>query len=105
MSGRSRALIMGDLAQILGNFHGREFSGEIVADTLFFADLGLASIDAVVLGERLQAHYGRPIPFGELMADLGRRTDRDLGMGELTEFLYSHLTLEEVPQARRGNRV
>ena len=45
----------------------------IEPETRFFADLGLASIDAVVLGEAIQQHYGRPLPFGELMADLGRR--------------------------------
>ena len=42
-------------------------------ETRFFADLGLASIDAVVLGEAIQRHFDRPVPFGELMADLGRR--------------------------------
>ena len=36
------------------NFHGREYSGPIGPETRFFADLGLASIDAVVLGETLQ---------------------------------------------------
>ena len=29
-------------------------------ETRFFADLGLASIDAVVLSEAIQNHYGRP---------------------------------------------
>src|SRR6516165_3867793 len=79
--------ILADLAAILGSFHGRDYSGSIGPETRFFADLGLASIDAVVLGETLQAHYGRPIPFGELMADLGHRTDRDMKVGEMVEFL------------------
>ncbi len=56
-------------------------------DTRFFADLGLASIDAVVLSEAIQAHYGRPLPFNDLMAEIGRRTDRDLSIGELVAFL------------------
>jgi acyl carrier protein len=87
----SRDEILSDLSLMLGNFQGREYWGKIGPETRFFADLGLASIDAVVLGEQLQSHYGRPLPFGELMADLGRRTDRDLSVGELAEFLERHL--------------
>ena len=79
--------ILADVVRILANFEGREYSGTIDRKTRFFADLGLASIDAVVLGETLQEHYKRPLPFGELMADLGRREDRDLSIGELVSFL------------------
>jgi acyl carrier protein len=60
-------------------------------ETRFFADLGLASIDAVVLGEAIGQHFERQIPFHELMADLGRREQRDLAIGELIEFLRIHL--------------
>ena len=60
-------------------------------ETRFFADLGLASIDAVVLSETIQTHYGRPLPFKELMAEIGRRTERDLSIGELIAFLTAHL--------------
>ncbi len=77
---------------MLADFGGREYSGPIGRETLFFADLGLASIDAVVLGEELQAYYGRPIPFDQMMAELGRRDDRDLRIGELSAFLARHLT-------------
>src|SRR4051812_26757991 len=87
----SRAEILADVAAILASFNGREYSGTIGPETRFFADLGLASIDAVVLGEALEAHYGRPLPFGELMADLGRRTERDMNLGEMAEFLHRHL--------------
>ena len=83
--------ILDDLARILADFEGREYSGPIDAETRFFADLGLASIDAVVLGETLQEHYGRPLPFGDLMAELGRRENRDLTIGELANFLGKHL--------------
>jgi acyl carrier protein len=85
------ATILSDLAGLLGHFEGREFSGAIGPETRFFADLGLASIDAVVLGETLQTHYGRPLPFGDLLADLGRRPDRDLTLGELASFLRKNL--------------
>jgi acyl carrier protein len=83
--------IWSDLEHLLRNFHGREYSGPIGPETRFFADLGLASIDAIVLGESLQQLYGQTLPFGELMADLGRRDDRDLRLGELADFLSRHL--------------
>lgn len=60
-------------------------------ETRFFADLGLASIDAVVLGEAIAQHFKRQIPFAELMADLGRREQRDLAIGELLDFLRVHV--------------
>jgi acyl carrier protein len=91
MTARASSAILDDLAGVLRNFHGREYEGPIDRDTCFFADLGLASIDAVVLGEMLETHYGRRLAFGELMADLGQRTDRDLRIGELADFLERHL--------------
>jgi acyl carrier protein len=84
--------ILADLAAILGSFHGRDYSGTIGLETRFFADLGLASIDAVVLGETLQSRYGRPIPFGDLIADLGHRTDRDMKVGEVVAFLNRYFS-------------
>ncbi len=87
----SESEILADVSRILANFEGREYSGTIDLETRFFADLGLASIDAVVLGETLQDHYRRPLPFNELMADLGRREDRDLSIGELVAFLVRTL--------------
>jgi acyl carrier protein len=91
MSCPSDAEILADLARLLGNFHGREYSGTIGPETRFFADLGLASIDAVVLGETLQQHYSHTLPFGDLMADLGRREERDLSVSELVAFLRENL--------------
>ena len=66
-------------------------STSIDEDTQFFSDLGLASIDAVVLSEAIQEHYGRPLPFDELMAEIGRRTERDLSIGELVTFISENL--------------
>jgi acyl carrier protein len=86
---RARAAILAEVAAILADFGGRGYSGPIGPETRFFADLGLASIDAVVLGETLSAHYGRPLPFGQLMADLGRRAERDMTVGEVVEFLHA----------------
>ncbi|AMV38762.1 acyl carrier protein [Planctomyces sp. SH-PL62] len=91
--------ILADLARVFDDFQGREYSGPLGSDTRFFADLGLASIDAVVLGEALQERYGRPLPFVDLMADLGRREDRDLTLGELAAFLAAHIHHEDLPRA------
>lgn len=92
--------ILSDLTHVFADFQGREYSGPIAPDVRFFADLGLASIDAVVLGETLQERYGRPLPFGELMAELGRREDRDLTLGELATFLAKHLSREDLLHAQ-----
>ena len=66
----TQAQLLADLEAIFRDFHGREYSGPITRETWFFADLGLASIDAVVLGETLDDRYGRKLPFGEMMAEL-----------------------------------
>jgi len=91
MSTRTADQIWADLAGLFRNFHGREYLDPIGPETRFFADLGLASIDAVVLGEQLETLYTQRLPFGDLMADLGGRADRDLRLGELVDFLRRHL--------------
>ncbi|MCS6851307.1 MAG: acyl carrier protein [Gemmataceae bacterium] len=87
----SHEQVLNDLAGLLRNFNGREYSGIINSQTRFFADLGLASIDAVVLGETIEEHYGRKIPFHEFMAELGRRQVRDIELGALVDFLHEQL--------------
>jgi acyl carrier protein len=86
-----QAEILADIATILSTELGVQSSGSIDMETRFFADLGLASIDAVVLSEAIQNHYQRSLPFNELMAEIGRRTERDLSIGELVAFVSSHL--------------
>ena len=58
MTRRSRQAILDDLTGLLRNFDGHEYSGIIGRCTRFFGDLGVASIDAVVLGEKLEQLYG-----------------------------------------------
>jgi acyl carrier protein len=86
-----RAEILRDVSRLLADHMGVASSTPIDEETRFFADLGLASIDAVVLSEALQQHYRRSLPFNDLMAEIGRRTDRDLSIGELVAFLGEHL--------------
>jgi acyl carrier protein len=83
--------ILADLADLLSSFQGREYSDEIGRDTRFFADLGFASIDAVVLGEELEKRYGRKIAFSTLLGELARRGAIDIEVGELVDFLHGQL--------------
>jgi acyl carrier protein len=93
MSPVTHEKILSDLAGILRDFHGHEYSGPIGPDTRFFGDLGLASIDAVVLGETIEEHYRRKIPFNQFLAELGQRAVRDIELGELVAFLHQHLNI------------
>jgi acyl carrier protein len=88
---RSETEIIDDLAAILRCFRGREYSEPIGPETLFFADLGFASIDAVVLGETLENHYGQSIPFGKFLAEVGKEGVRDIEVGRLARFLNQSL--------------
>ena len=90
-NGFSQTGVLDELSRVLAKFQGRAYLGTLPPDTRFFGDLGLASIDAVVLGEELQQHYGQTLPFGALMADLGEREDRDITIGELADFVARHL--------------
>jgi len=85
--------IMADLAGILRNFHGREYGGEITPKTRFSAELGMASIDAVVLGETIELHYEQKLPFNQFIAELGRQEARDIEVGQLATFLHKHLNI------------
>jgi acyl carrier protein len=86
-----KAEILGEITSIISTQLGVQSSSAIDLETRFFADLGLASIDAVVLSEAIQNHYKRTLPFNALMAEIGRRTDRDLSIGELVAFVSAHL--------------
>jgi acyl carrier protein len=87
----SEAEILADLRRVFRESLGVDPVTPIDPGTKFFADLGLASIDAVVLGEAIQQRSGRPVPFDQLLADLGGREQRDLEIRELIAFLQRHL--------------
>ena len=87
--------LVADLALLLRDFQGREYSDAITRSTRFFADLGFASIDAVVLGETLEKRHGRKLPFNQLLAELGQRQAEDFTVGELADFLTRHLHSEK----------
>lgn len=83
--------VMAYLSDLLQNFNGREYSGPIGPDTLFFSELGMMSIDAVVLGETVESHYRQKFPFPRFLAALAQRGAEDMSIGELAEFLAEHL--------------
>jgi acyl carrier protein len=87
----SEAEILDDLRRVFRESLGVDPVSPIDPTTKFFADLGLASIDAVVLGEAIQQQLGRRVPFDQLLVELGKREERDLEIRELIAFLQRHL--------------
>jgi acyl carrier protein len=91
MTARTPETILRELADVVRQtFPDRDYSGPVEAQTRVFADLGLASIDVVVLAEKLEQFYGRRLPFGPFLAGLRTRGAEDLELGELVAFLQQH---------------
>ena len=66
--------IYDDLRDVMAKtFPDREYSGPVDSGTLLFGDIGLASIEFVVLAEKLEGHYGRKLPFGAFLIQLRDR--------------------------------
>lgn len=91
MNGQAPQSVLDDLTAILRDFPGREFFGTMDRQTRFFDDLGMVSIDAVLLGEKLEQRYGRRFPFNELLAELRERQAEDIEVGDLADFIHRHL--------------
>jgi acyl carrier protein len=84
--------LMRELLDMIGELAGDwEYDGAIGPDTAFIADLGLESLDIVVLGTLIQHRYGR-LPFPEYLDELGQRPveQRDLTVRELVAFVSEH---------------
>ena len=76
-----------------------EYTGEITQETRFFADMGLRSLDVVVLGTAIQEHYKQVLPFVKLFAQVGQRAVPDMPVGEWVDFIAENI--QEVPAAAR----
>lgn len=88
----SDPMVMAGVLDLLGELAGDwEYDGEIEPDTRFVADLGLESLEIVVLGTMVQQRYGR-LPFAEFLEELGERPveERDLTVAELVTFVCEH---------------
>ena len=77
--------LLGLLNELAGDW---EYDGEVGPDTYFLADLGLESLDIVVLATLIQERYGR-LPFPEYFEELGQRPveERDITVAELVAFV------------------
>ena len=90
----SREEIMGDVLGLLRKLADDwEYSGEIRPETRFFADMGLRSLDVVVLGTAIQEHYKQVFPF------VGQRAVPDMPVGEWVDFIAEHMQEVPVPAA------
>jgi len=68
-----------------------EYSGPVTEETLFLTDMGLESLDLVILGTMIQQRYGQ-LPFAEFLAEIGQRPvdERDVTVGELVNYVSDH---------------
>lgn len=75
-----------------------DYSREVGPQSLLFTELGMESLDVVVLGTAIQEHYQFQMPFAELLAEVGQRANHDLSISELVDFVDLHLNTK-VPTA------
>jgi acyl carrier protein len=88
----SRDQIMADVLGLLRKLADDwEYTGEITPQTRFFSDMGLRSLDVVVLGTAIQEHYNQVFPFVQLFAQVGQRAVPDMPVGEWVEFIHQHM--------------
>jgi acyl carrier protein len=80
--------ILEDLAQVMRKaLPDQDLAGPYDSDTRILADMGLASIDVIIIAEKIEEHYGRKFPFGNFLAGLRQKGADDLTLGEIVEFL------------------
>ena len=79
---------LADLAVVLARtFPDRDLPADLGPGTKVLADLGLASIEIIVLGEKLEQFYGRKLPYSQFLGALRSRAADDLELGEIAQFL------------------
>ncbi len=81
--------ILTDVLNLMSQMAGDwEYDGDIGPETLLLAELGLESLDLVVLGTMIQQQYGR-LPFAEYLAEIGQRPleSRDVSVADLVNFV------------------
>jgi len=97
----TREEIMGDVLNRLQQLADDwEYSDDIRPESLLLADLGLESLDLVILGTAIQTDYGQALPFMELFADMGQREVPDVSVREWVDFIYEHLNSASGKAAR-----
>ena len=87
----SRREILDYLLQKMGELtEDWDYPDPVRPESLLFTELGFESLDAVVLCTAIQEHYQTPMPFAELLAEIGQQ-QRDLSIKELADFVDTHL--------------
>ena len=84
--------VLQGVMEILDELSGDwEHDGEITPHTRFIAELGVESLDIVILGTLLQERYGQ-LPFAKFLDEIGERPveERDLTVAELVTFVCAH---------------
>jgi len=74
-----------------------DYSEPIGPETQLFSQLGLDSLDLVILGTGMQEHYGMQMPFAEFLAAIGERGQRDVSVSELVDFIDAQVNKQAAP--------
>lgn len=81
------SLVLDLLSQLAEDW---DYDEEVTADTWLVKDLGLESIDVVVLGTSIQDRLDANLPFAEFLSAIGQREVRDIQVRELVQFVVEH---------------
>ncbi len=84
--------VLAEVLELIDEVSGDwEFDGTITSETLFLGDLGLESLDLVVLGTMIQHRFGQ-LPFAEYYAEIGQRPveERDVSVSDLVAFVCAN---------------
>ncbi len=79
-----------------------DYAEAVGPETLLFREMGLDSLDLVVLGTNIQEHYGIQMPFSEFLASVGERGQQDVSVSELVDFIDTSLNQKQ--PAAEANR-
>ena len=101
----SRDDIMADVLALLRKLADDwEYTGEITPETRFFTDMGMRSLDLVILGAAIQEHYNRVFPFAQLFSHIGQRELPDVPVGEWVDFIYENFNGQPAVEQRQATR-
>jgi acyl carrier protein len=82
-----------------------DYSEPVGPGTLLFSELGLDSLDLVVLGTGMQEHYQKQMPFAEFLSAVGERGQRDVAVSELVDFIDAQFNPATPNPAKAGGPV
>jgi acyl carrier protein len=91
--------IIGFLERMAGDW---DYSDRITEHTNLLGDMGLQSLDVVILANTIQEHYGRIFPFTEFLTAIGERGGSDVSVGEWADFIYEQLVAAPIEHAATG---